>query len=160
VVVTTLLAARPGHFRRHNRTNRMLGSHTTRRHLSPAGTNRVPLRNRVPISRRRRTQSSSSPTVVIIMGTQGIRGGLSKAGSNSLRHSSVHTLCPHIRCGDAHALQPPLGYQTQPPSQAIQQPPRSGRNNMGTALLGAGDRMFYKVPGLRPHGLTPFLFWL
>ena len=145
MVVTTLVAARPGRFRRHHRTNRIPGSNSTmaRHNLTP-GTNRVALRNRVPINRRRRTQSTSSP-MVVIMGTQGIRGGLSKAGSNSLRHRSVHTLCPHIRCGDAHALQPPLGYQTQPPSQAIQQPPRSGRNN---ALLGASDGMFYKVPGL------------
>jgi len=60
----------------------------------------------------------------------------------------------HTGYSDAEALQPPLGYQSQPPSQAIQQPPRSGRNN---ALLGAGGRMFCAVPGHMTR-LTPFPF--
>ena len=144
VVVTTLVAARPEHFRRHNRTHRILGVHTPATRVTP--------RISVPISRRH-TQTRS-PTVVVIMRTQGIRRGPSKAGSNSLRHSSVHfLLCPHIQCGDAHALKLPLGYQPQPASQAIQQPPRSGRSTGGIGLgsaaaLGAGDGMFCAVLGL------------
>ena len=156
VVVTPLVAPRPGHFQRHhrNRAHRILGSHTARRRATPTG---VPLTIRVPFSRSRHSKlssSSSSRPTVVIMGTQGIRGGLSKAGSNSPRHSLVHSLCPHIQYSDAHALQPPLGsgYPIQPPSQATQQPPRTGRNHggmgLGTVAAGAGDGMFRAVPGL------------
>jgi hypothetical protein len=139
-----------------SKANHTLANPSTRPH--PTLDSKVTRRNPVPIRNRhsKPSQAMEDPLLVVT----GIKDGKGrKAGNN---HSKVHaTPCWHVECSDAEALQLPLGYPAQPPSQAVQQPARSGRsNNISTGLLGADDEI--SSEGCRDSRLDShtFLFWL